>query len=287
MADANGNLHDHRGRFTVKSVHDYEGAPLNTERTAYLVATSPEDDAAYIALNDIAGVLAKHPGSQIIGGHMVSVITAAYPAPGLIDRRTGDADAGIPVELANTGIIHDELITAGYEAESGNRYVKPGPDPKPTIDLLIPSLTGQFRPDIRGERGFDSMPGLGLALIRGLNITVNATLRDGTELVIPTPVPTVEAAVILKAYAWSNRGSQTPKDVIDLSNLLHVLDEHGPELLGGWRLGEEGTDRVATRRRPPTPRARERTRRRQIPQHPHRRPESCRPHPQVCHVARA
>lgn len=206
---------------------------------ADLIATSNEDDAAFISLDDLVGVLTKYDGTAVIGGHMVSLITAAFPSPGLIDRRTSDADAGIPVELASSGAIHDDLISAGYVAQSGNRYVKPGGDgPRPTIDLLIQSLNGRFSDEVRGERGFNTMPGLNLALARTLSITAHATLQDGSVLTIPTKVPTLESAVIVKAYAHAGRGAQTVKDLIDLSNLFQVLEHHDPERLGGWRLNE-------------------------------------------------
>lgn len=124
---------------------------------ANLISTTREDDASYIALGDLAAVLSRHSGTKIIGGHMVSLIAAAFPSPGLIERRTGDADAGIPVQLADAGEVHVDLLNAGYEAESGNRYVKTRYDhPKPTIDLLIPAFSGRLA--TRFEVTGDSTP---------------------------------------------------------------------------------------------------------------------------------
>lgn len=238
--DQNGAHHDKLGRFTSQQLHDFSGDPLTMTFTADLIAASAEDDAAYIALDDLVGILTKYKGTAVIGGHMVSLLTTAFPAPGLIDRRTGDADAGIPVELATSGALHQDLLDAGYEAQSGNRYVKTGfADPQPTIDLLIPSLNGQFGDEVRGERGFNTMPGLTVALARPLSITANATLQDGTTLTIPTKVPTVEWAVIMKSYAYASRSVETQKDLIDLSNLFHVLEHHGEQALGGWSLNGE------------------------------------------------
>ena len=172
---------------------------------------------------------------------MVSLITAAFPAEGLIERRTNDADAGITVELASSGALHHDLISIGYEAEVGNRYIKAG-NPRPTIDVLVPSLTGKFGNELRGDRAFDKVPGLDLALFGpGLAIDVTAALLDGTELSMIAVVPSVEGAVILKAYAWHDRKASTVKDAVDISNLFHVLDQHGPEKLGGWRLDAQST----------------------------------------------
>lgn len=82
------------------------GEPLR----AYLVATGPEDDAAYRALHDLAEILAGHPEARVIGGQMVGLIAAAFPSPGFIDRRTSDADGGITLELADDGTMHTENL---------------------------------------------------------------------------------------------------------------------------------------------------------------------------------
>ncbi len=69
-------------------------------RTAHLIATSATDDAAFEALIDLSGVIAGHDETAIIGGHMVTVLSAAFPAPGLVERRTQDADA--PASRSNS-----------------------------------------------------------------------------------------------------------------------------------------------------------------------------------------
>lgn len=209
-------------------------------RVAHTIATGPEDDAAYRALNDLAGMIAIDPDARIIGGHMVGMIAAAFPSPGFIDRRTGDADAGIPLTLAASGALHEALEAAGYHAESGNRYVCGDSPEQKVIDLLVPAGGSTFTTDDRGGRQFDAMPGLSLAMSRVIVIEAHMTLLDGTELICDVPVPTVEAAVVLKAYAWRDRWAQTSKDTIDLSNLLHVIEAHGAEAVGGWRLNEDG-----------------------------------------------
>jgi hypothetical protein len=205
--------------------------------TAHLISAGPEDDAAIESLHDISRILGEHPNTSIVGGHMVSVLAAAFPSPGFIERHTGDTDAGIPVELASSGQLHEALTAAAYVADSGNRYVKPtSQDPKPTIDLLIPSLTGRFHPQVHGERAFDAAPGLTVALHSTFSVHVQTTNRALEEHEFDITVPTVEAAIILKAHAWASRRSQ--KDVIDISNLLHIVDEHGSDAVGGWQLAE-------------------------------------------------
>ncbi|WP_445337509.1 hypothetical protein [Clavibacter sp. CFBP 8614] len=83
------------------------------------------------------------------------------------------------------------------------------------------------------------MPGLHLAMASPLRLDASLLLQDGTELSAPVVVPGLEAAVVLKAYAWRGRGGQTVKDVTDLSNLLHVRERHG-DAAGSWTLGRPG-----------------------------------------------
>lgn len=216
-------------------------------REAFLIATSAADDAAYIALHDLSALLERHESTRVIGGHMVGLVTAAFPTAGLVPRRTADADAGIPLELAASGALHDELVAMGYRALNSNRYVKTDDlnakasdfdaAPVPTIDLLIPSYTGNFGDEKQGGRAFNTMPGLPLALSHGIRLDVTATLRNGAELSMVTTVPAIEAGIILKAYAWRDRkGEGSNKDAIDLGNLFAVLSAHEHSLLGGWGL---------------------------------------------------
>ncbi|WIE80999.1 hypothetical protein [Curtobacterium sp. MCSS17_016] len=242
MRDDAGRLRNDDGRFARDLRPGYDGVPLRQPLTAHFFAESKTDDAAYIALDDLSSVLAGHPEARIIGGHMVSLITTAYPTPGLTPRRTGDADAGIPVELASSGALHDALLDLGYDAESGNRYVRPTgtkDDPAPTIDLLTESLTGRFGDQKFGGRAFNIMPGMHLATSSGITVNVNATLTDDSALRSTVTVPTVEAAVVLKSYAWQDRPG-IHKDAADLHNLFQVLDHHGADAVGGWQLNQPG-----------------------------------------------
>jgi len=209
------------------------------QKQAFLIATSAADDASYLALDDLASVLASHPGTRVVGGHMVSLLAAAFPSPNLVERRTNDADAGIPVELAGSGAMHGELVANGYAATSGNSYEKRRESlPSSTIDLLIPAFSGTFASIEVGGRAFDASPGLGLVVDNenGIDVEASMTLRDGTELQTAVTVPTLEAAFVVKAYAWRDRHPVTIKDAVDLSNLLAILDHHGAEAVGGWKL---------------------------------------------------
>lgn len=48
-------------------------------------------------------------------------------------------------------------------------------------------------------------------------------------------MPTVEGAVILKAFAYE--AGRAPRDAVDIHNLLKVVESHRNEI-GIWRLGE-------------------------------------------------
>lgn len=80
------------------------------------------------------------------------------------------------------------------------------------------------------------MPGLGVALAGRLSIDVEATLSTGDELRFTTHVPSVEGAIVLKAYAWAGRRGR--KDAVDLHSLFRIVEAHDAAAIGGWRLDE-------------------------------------------------
>ncbi|MGB3376465.1 MAG: hypothetical protein WBA87_15165 [Microbacterium sp.] len=204
---------------------------------AFLVSASAADDTAFIALRDLSEVLGDEEETGIIGGHMVSLLTASFPSPGCVPRRTNDADGGIPKALARSGEVHDRLLAHDYLPTSSNRYVhKSGDGTQQILDLLVPSLATRLGKETLGSREFDSMPGLGVALARRLRIAVEATLSTGEELRFTAHVPSVEGAIVLKAYAWAGRRAR--KDAIDLHSLFRIVESHDADVIGGWRLDE-------------------------------------------------
>ena len=199
----------------------------------HIVSAGPEDDAAAIALQDISHALATEDDWCIVGGHMTSLLMARFPSVGFVERRTGDADAGIPVQVARDGTVHERLVAAGYVGELGNRYVKPG-SPRPTIDLLVPAYHHVFQTQSYGGRMFDAMPGLPLALAASRRLDVVSTRQDRTEHAFTTRVPSVESAVVLKAAAWGLRMQR--RDGVDLHNLFSIV--RAGHAIGTWMLGE-------------------------------------------------
>jgi hypothetical protein len=215
-------------------------------RQAELFSTSNADELTYRALADVSAIIAPYESARVIGGNMVLLILATYQTPGTIERHTADADVGIDIEVAGSGNVHAALITAGYTAESGNRYVKTvnnlktadGEPGELVIDLLVPADSSRFVLQIHGGRAFDAMPGLRLALAADpVAIDVGVELLDRSRLDFTTRTPTVEGAIVLKALAHRSRGAA--KDIVDLFNLFLVVNEHR-EAIGRWRLDEPG-----------------------------------------------
>jgi len=59
-------------------------------------------------------------------------------------------------------------------------------------------------------------------------------LLDGTRLTFAARVPTVEMAVVIKAYAYASR--RLGRDAEDVHRLLEIVEGYPPDAIGGWRL---------------------------------------------------
>lgn len=187
---------------------------------------------------------------RVVGGHMVQLLCAAYPTPGTDARVTIDADAGIEPAIAAGHELHSRLLDRGYQlAGYGNHYeAKSGNQSEPhVIELLVPSPTEKTVTESHGERAFDAIPGLRLALSAApLQIRVHVMLTTREERVFVARVPDVEAAVVLKTQAWHNRSAA--KDMTDLCSLMLIVHQHR-DALTVWKLTEQtqGARNDATR----------------------------------------
>ena len=202
------------------------------------MATSRADDLAIRALADLSDAI-EPVNARIIGGHMVQLLLTAFPTPGTIERRTRDADGGLPPEAAAIGEVHAALTERGYEARpaGGNRYLRTLLDGEDlVVDLLVGDQHARSQPVTIGEHTFDSTPALFVPLTEDpIMVDVTALLTNGEEMIFTTRVPTLEGAVILKAFAWSAR--KELRDAVDLYNLLLVVRQHKPEV-GRWLLDQ-------------------------------------------------
>lgn len=205
---------------------------MTIRRSVETVATSNADDAAYLALEDVARITQGLDDARVVGGHMASLLLTAFPVAGTTIRRTADADAAISTAIAASGHIHHALLSAGYVDTSGNHYVKGQLE----VDLLVPSGTGDFVREEHGGRGFDAAPGLlGAFAVDPIVLDVGVMLTNGTRREFAVRVPTVELAVTLKAYATTSRSA--PKDLTDVYNLLNIANRYSEEEIGLWKLG--------------------------------------------------
>ncbi|MCX2748970.1 hypothetical protein OOZ51_14270 [Arthrobacter sp. MI7-26] len=197
-----------------------------------VISTSNAADLGYLALADVAASGLDPRTYRIVGGHMVQLLIHVYPTPEATERSTADADAGIDRATAVGQDLHLHLLGSGYEATSGNRYVKKDPaGGERAVDLLIPHGTVGEPEQVNG-RGFDAIPGLGFALTASpLLVDAKVLLRNGTDMEFTVPVPNVESALILKALAWKSRASE--KDLTDISSLLEITQRHKVNL-SGW-----------------------------------------------------
>ncbi|MEX1077976.1 MAG: hypothetical protein WED09_02555 [Homoserinimonas sp.] len=195
------------------------------------VATSNADDAAYLALEDVARITEGLDDVRVVGGHMASLLLTAFPVAGAVIRRTADADAAISTSIAASGRMHRALANAGYSDTSGNHYAKG----RLEIDLLVPSGTDKFVMAEHGGRGFDAAPGLMRAFaVEPIVLDVGVMLTDGSRHEFAVRVPPIELAVTLKAYATTSRAAS--KDLTDLYNLLSVANAYDEGEIGGWTL---------------------------------------------------
>lgn len=200
-----------------------------------IVSTTNASDLGFLALADVSAAAEGLASDEwrIIGGHMVQLLTHAYPTPGSRLRGTADADAGVSAEVAGTQHFHDRLRSRHYADESGNRYVREHSAGTLAVDILVPGTAASGTHQI-GGRGFDSVPGLRLALAApAVEVAGKVRLTNGEYVEFEVQVPDVEAAVVLKALAWQSRCAD--KDLVDLASMFEIVDQHR-DSISRWAL---------------------------------------------------
>jgi hypothetical protein len=201
-------------------------------RPVRVIAASKVDAESYLALKDICD-LTRDQNVRVVGGQMIEILRTAFPTPGLFARSTRDADAAIESELASTGNLHETLTAAGYTATHGNSYLKE----RQKIDLIVGNLIGKFKSELLGGRAFDSAPGIQAALnAEPLVFDVEVFMPDESSIRFQARTPTVELATCIKTFAYRSR--LRDQDLVDLYYLLKIVEHHGPDSLGGWKLNQ-------------------------------------------------
>ncbi|QHG85522.1 hypothetical protein D1O33_26390 (plasmid) [Rhodococcus rhodochrous] len=199
-----------------------------------ILAASNAADRGLRALADLAAAAAGS-NYRVVGGHMVHLLGRLYPTD-TAARVTADADAGMETVAATDATFHTALLARGYRLVTGNHYEAPSGDGTPlSVDLLVPGTGGRRLERVEyAGRGFDAIPGLTLALASDpVQVRVRARLTTTEILRFEAPVPGVEQAVVLKAFAWRSRLSA--KDIADLCTLLTITHEHR-DRLSDWKL---------------------------------------------------
>lgn len=204
----------------------------------HIVSTSNAADRGFLALADLATAPLPASSYRVIGGHMVQLLQQVYPLAGWQLRGTADADAGMEEHalVAEVHNLHQHMLDLGYELEQGNRYTRTTAQGRLDLDILVPSFGNSHHCTEIAGRGFDSIPGLHLA-VAGAAVMVHArvTLTPGETIEFTVPIPDVEAAVVLKALAWRSRYAD--KDVTDLATLFEIVHRYR-ERIRVWRLAD-------------------------------------------------
>lgn len=209
---------------------------MSNQHKISVFATSAADVLGYRGQHAVAEA-AEGNNYRIVGGHMVRLLLHVYPAAKAIARSTTDADTAIgSLEIAAP--MAQNFLAQNFTKEGGNLfYQEIAPEQRVEINLLAPR-TGNapgIRPQtVPGVGQIDTLPELSYIFNHPpLVLDVEADLGDGEILIYQTLIPNLEEALILKAFAWSERHKE--KDLADLDTLLEIREAH-PEV--PWRLNE-------------------------------------------------
>lgn len=218
-----------------------EPDPRSLPREVHLVAMSNADELGYLGQQAVSEAVAPGDDYRIVGGHMVRLLLAVHPTPAATPRSTLDADAAVG-DIEVIGPLVDGLLAQDFVKEGGNVFRKQAGGPIPIeVNLLLSRVShsqGLGRRTVEGVGQVDTLPELSLVMLgEPMILDVTAELRDGRKIEYRTRIPDVEAAVVLKAYAWKARRMQEDKDLADLSTLLEIRHAY-PDVR--WRLDGTG-----------------------------------------------
>lgn len=196
-----------------------------------VVATSGADDAAFVALNDVAALLARAEFTRalLIGGHMVTLHARRWRLD--LFRETQDADLGIPQLALNKTEIGPTLKALGYRRVRPNRFAKDVQEGvgdrgalQAVVDILVPALTSHARKNVEvGDVTTIEVPGLAEALNRQPTVVdLELRYRSGAVVTPSIKIPNEQSALVLKTLAWNVRRSG--KDAVDVWRCLEIAN---------------------------------------------------------------
>jgi hypothetical protein len=162
---------------------------MSETRHVTLASTSNAEDAAWLAVADVAAV-ATDLGIdyRLIGGNSVALLVHVHDATTQVpDRATADADMGVSFEVCADPRLVPALTALGYERQSGNRFKRTQGTRTLIIDVLAPSYLGRLMPNQpHGDLVVDEIPGLLDALrLPPVQVAARAILTDTTQ--VPQP----------------------------------------------------------------------------------------------------
>ncbi|MDO5619546.1 nucleotidyl transferase AbiEii/AbiGii toxin family protein [Kocuria sp.] len=215
---------------------------MNDIAKLHLVATSNADALGYQAQQAVAKAMGDSTNYRLIGGHMVRLLLGIYPSSRAVVRSTLDADAAVEQVVVIAPVAQD-LMGHGFMKVRSNAFTKKTADGQTLEVNLLLSRTGP-KPGLRtqtveGVGQVDTLPELDFALNNpGLLVDVTAEISTTVVIHYKIRIPSLEAAVVLKAHAWHQR--RASKDLADLYSLFEIRQEHGevswkldaPQLMG-------------------------------------------------------
>lgn len=119
---------------------------MSEARHVTLASTSNAEDAAWLAVADVAAV-ATDLGIdyRLIGGNSVALLVRVHDAATQVpDRATADADIRVSFEVCADPRLVPALTALGYESQSGNRFMRTQGTRALVIDVLAPSYLGRL-----------------------------------------------------------------------------------------------------------------------------------------------
>jgi hypothetical protein len=216
---------------------------MSEARQVTLASTSNAEDAAWLAVADVAAV-ATDLGIdyRLIGGNSVALVVRVHDAATQVpDRATADADMGVSFEVCADPRLVPALNALGYDRQSGkpvHSHAGHAPArhrcPRPVIPRAPDAQPAARRPRRRRE------PGLLDALrLPPILVALRAILTDATQVDVRVPLPDVRAALVMKAHAYAGRLGDN--DALDIWRLLHSAENAG-HTAADWPTGSTARD---------------------------------------------
>lgn len=202
---------------------------MSEPRHVILASTSNAQDAAWLAVADVAGVATDlGVDYRLVGGNSVALLVQVHDAAAQVPgRATADADMGASFEVCADLRLVPALTALGYDRQSGNRFTRTQDTRALVIDVLAPSYLGRLIPNqAHGDLVVDEIPGLLDALrLPPVHVAASVILTDTTQLDVQVSLPDVRAALVMKAHAYAGRLGDN--DALDIWRLLQSASNAG------------------------------------------------------------